>query len=167
MTYFDLVTHATVFPLTLCRSRLSVYFKKTPFHCLSVGLTWQVEAPGIGCQQQQQQWQTHPTHYNILLLSYLKYEEALFTITRDQASIYYNHTSHSLKGSFSAEDKRRVCWFTSASSWGGGWKCDRRPSCGSWWPGGAGGRSTCGRSPKVKNYNFHTKTVILILQQRD
>ena len=106
MTYFDLVTHATVFPLTLCRSRLSVYFKKTPFHCLSVGLTWQVEAPGIGCQQQQQQWQTHPTHYNILLLSYLKYEEALFTITRDQASIYYNHTSHSLKGSSLCSHKR-------------------------------------------------------------
>ena len=24
--------------------------------------------------------------------------------------------------------------FTSASSWASGWKCDRMPSCGSWWP---------------------------------
>jgi hypothetical protein len=37
--------------------------------------------------------------------------------------------------------------FTSASSWGGGWRCVRTPSCGNWSPWGGGGRSTCGRSP--------------------
>ena len=49
-----------------------------------------------------------------------------------------------MQGPGPEEGGKRGWWLTSASSWASGWRCDRRPSCGSWWPWGNRLRFTVG-----------------------